>query len=122
MTFIIAAVLFIFVGAGWSYLSCDGAPSRPAIRTFSADQQDCHHGAPDDCIRTTVEAAQRGDFRGYIFCACVTSSGSAQAFVATNTSVHPATRTNTTRARNRQANPLGNDNPAVTFPVGAPHR
>jgi len=71
MTFIIAAVLFIFVGAGWSYLSCDGAPSRPAIRTFSADQQDCHHGAPDDCIRTTVEAAQRGDFRGYIFCACV---------------------------------------------------
>lgn len=86
---------------------------------LSSQQQDCARSAPPNCVLGTVERASRTDFRGYIYCACVTANGTAKGFMAANSTVYPV---DDTEARAKRTEPLGNDNPALAFPVGAPHR
>ena len=81
--------------------------------------EDCIASAAPDCVRSSIEIAQQRDFRGYHYCACVLSNGLVAAYMAVDSTVHGA---DDTAARAEAIPPLGNDNPAVTFPVGAKHR
>lgn len=85
----------------------------------NSPHEDCVSGAPSDCIRTSIEVARQKDFRGFHYCACVLSDGMAKAYLAADSLVHSV---DDTAARAEVAEPLGNDNPAVNFPVGAKHR
>ena len=93
-------------------------PRRPGGDT-SSQERDCIRSAPPECVRDTVERASRTDFRGFLYCACVTANGTAKGFMAANSAVYPV---DDTEARARRTEPLGNDNPALVFPVGAEHR
>jgi hypothetical protein len=91
-------------------------PSRPTIQ---ASDDDCVAGAPSDCIRGSIERAKHRDFQGFHYCACVTSSGLAKGYMAADSKVH---QVDDTEARAEILEPFGNDNSAVTFPVGVKHR
>lgn len=84
------------------------------LRSAQAPTSDCIRGAPEDCVEGTVESAYERGFAGYIYCACVTPSGMAQGFLAANSTVHSVDDQGARAGRR--------PNPAVTFPVGAPHR
>jgi hypothetical protein len=80
---------------------------------------DCIAGAASGCVRSSIEVAQQKDFRGFHYCACVLSNGMARAYMAVDSSVHSV---DDAAARAETTSPLGNDNPAVNFPVGVKHR
>lgn len=92
--------------------NCNGSESSP-------EPSDCVRGAPEDCVRSSIEMSKQRDFHGYVYCACFTASGAAKGYIAADSSIY---RVDDTGARATRSEPLGNDNPAVTFPVGAPHR
>ena len=107
------AVLLLLIIVGPWLISCRN--NRPIVqRTLD----DCVRGAPQDCVRSSIEESYDRNFHGYIYCACVTSSGMAKGFVAADSSIHLVGDTEA-RAQRTDSN---NDNPAVNFPVGVPHR
>jgi len=89
-----------------------------ALEHGSVAEGDCARAAPRECVRSTIESSRSRDFNGYYYCACVTSNGMSKGFIAADSAAHMV---DDPSARPSRSN-LGNDNPAVTFPVGAPHR
>jgi hypothetical protein len=109
-------VLALFFLGNVLCCSLDGLPRRhPTIRV----SDDCVAGAPHDCVRSSIERSKRRDFQGFHYCACITSSGMAKGYMAADSVVH---QVDDTESRAERTEPLGNDNPAVNFPVGVKHR
>lgn len=113
---IIAALSF---AAGYFSRHLDARVSFESRQPTTSPLNDCVAGASSDCIRTSIELATQKDFHGFHHCACVLLDGMAKAYLAVDSSVHSV---DDTAARAEVAEPRGNDNPAVTFPVGSKHR
>ena len=116
----ILLAVIAFFGGGIVFMSwVENRPAnraqQPVIQVFD----DCVVGAPRDCVRGSIERAKRRDFQGFYYCACVTSSGLAKGYMAADSKVY---QVDDTDARAERTEPLGNDNPALVFPVGVKHR
>lgn len=118
ISFLLTVISFVSGGIVFAGL-VNNSPVSSTHRSVSRLFDDCVAGAPSDCVRGSIEQAERQDFRGFHYCACVTSSGLAKGYMAADSRVH---RVDDTGARAERDELLGNDNPAVTFPVGARHR
>jgi len=78
-------------------------------------QTDCERSAPPECVRGSVETSYDRGFRGFYYCACATADGDAVGFLATNSRVYWVDDSEPRASRRRP-------HPAITFPVGEPHR
>lgn len=112
-----SVVLSAFIGALVILLVVYSLKSGTSVERDVVQLSDCVQRAPDNCQVPTIETSHQRGFVGYYYCACITRDGRAVGYIAANSRVY---RESKQPSRSREI--LGNDNPAVTFPVGVPHR